>query len=75
MSKILVAINATVPDMNAVDFACYLTKIKKTKLTAVFLENLEYEEIFVKREMDDMPYDDTILSTALPENVSGTSIS
>ena len=40
MEKILLVIDAVNFDVNAFDFACYLSKITRSKLTGVFLENL-----------------------------------
>ncbi len=43
MEKIILAIDAITPDKSALDFACYLARLTKSKLTGVFLENLEKE--------------------------------
>jgi len=40
MEKILLAVDAIHPSNNALEFACYLSKVTKSKVTAVFLENL-----------------------------------
>ena len=40
MEKILLAIDAADPGKNALDFACYLVRLTKSKLTGVFLDNL-----------------------------------
>jgi hypothetical protein len=39
MEKILLAMDANKPDRNAVEFACYLARLTKSKVTGVFLEN------------------------------------
>lgn len=39
MEKILLAIDANKPDKNTLEFACYLARLTKSKLTGVFLEN------------------------------------
>lgn len=44
MEKILLAINAVQPNKNALEFACYLGRLTKSKVTGVFLENLVAEE-------------------------------
>jgi hypothetical protein len=44
MEKILLVIDAVNFDVNAFDFACYLAKITRSKLTGVFLENLVESE-------------------------------
>jgi len=40
MQKILLAINANNPNKNALEFACYLGRLTRSKVTGVFLENL-----------------------------------
>ena len=44
MRKILVAINASNPDKNSLEFASYLGRLTNSKITGVFLENLAFEE-------------------------------
>lgn len=44
MEKILLAIDALNPDKKALDFACYLALLTRSKVTGVFLENLATEE-------------------------------
>jgi hypothetical protein len=39
MKKILLALNPANPDREAIDFACYLSKLARTKVTGVFLVN------------------------------------
>ena len=39
MEKILLAIDANKPDKNTLEFACYLARLTKSKITGVFLEN------------------------------------
>lgn len=39
MEKILLAIDAIKPDKNTLEFACYLARLTKSKITGVFLEN------------------------------------
>lgn len=40
MEKILLAVDAIDPNYNALDFACYLARVTRSKVTAIFLENL-----------------------------------
>ena len=40
MERILLAIDAINPDKGALEFACYLGKLTKSKITGVFLENI-----------------------------------
>ena len=44
MEKILLAIDAINPDKKTLEFACYLGRLTKSKVTGVFLENLAAEE-------------------------------
>lgn len=44
MEKILLAVDAINPDNNSLEFACYLGRLTKSKITGVFLENLSIEE-------------------------------
>lgn len=58
MEKILLGIDAINPDKNALEFACYLGRLTKSKVTGVFLENLEAEEKPVLRHMHGLAYVD-----------------
>lgn len=58
MEKILFAIDAIKPDKNALDFACYLAQLTKSKITGVFLENLVSEERPVMKSMHGVAYMD-----------------
>ena len=40
MEKILLAVDATKPDIKVIDFACYIAAVTGSKITGVFLENL-----------------------------------
>jgi hypothetical protein len=44
MEKILLAVDAINPDNNSLEFACYLGRLTKSKITGVFLDNLSIEE-------------------------------
>jgi hypothetical protein len=58
MEKILLAIDAINPDKNTLDFACYLGRLTKSKVTGVFLENLSAEERPVVKQLHGMAYVD-----------------
>lgn len=58
MKKIRLAIDAINPDKNAMEFACYLGRLTKSKVTGVFLENLVAEEKPVLKQMQGMAYMD-----------------
>ena len=53
MKKIIVAVNGLKTDMNTLDFACYLGRVTRSKITGIFLENLvaEYRPM-VKKDYD-----------------------
>ena len=51
MEKILLAVDALKLDMPALDFACYLGRLTKSKITGVFLENLVADERTVLKKM------------------------
>lgn len=44
MEKIILAIDAINPDTSALEFACYVARLTKSKLTGIFLENLVADE-------------------------------
>jgi len=44
MEKILLAIDALNPDKNSLEFACFLARLTKSKMTGIFLENTPLEE-------------------------------
>jgi hypothetical protein len=58
MEKILLAFDAVNPDMNTFEFACYLGRLTKSKITGVFLENLVAEEWPVLKHAHGMTYVD-----------------
>jgi hypothetical protein len=58
MEKILLAFDAVNPDMNAFEFACYLGRLTKSKITGVFLENLVDEERPILKHVHGMTYVD-----------------
>ena len=54
MEKILLAMDAIKPSKNALEFACYLGRLTKSKITGVFLENLEAKERPVLKQLQRM---------------------
>jgi len=58
MEKILLAIDAINPDKNALEFACYLGRLTKSKITGIFLENLVAEERAVLKQTNGLHYMD-----------------
>ncbi|PZR25561.1 MAG: hypothetical protein DI535_17905 [Citrobacter freundii] len=67
MQKILLAINATDPDTQSIDFACYIGRLTKSIITGVFLENLVADETPVIRGTRGAPYLDWDLDEHSPE--------
>jgi nucleotide-binding universal stress UspA family protein len=55
MQKILLAIDAINPDRNTFEFACFLGRLTKSKVTGVFLENIQDEQRPVLKETHVMP--------------------
>lgn len=58
MKKILLAIDATNLNINSLDFACFLGRLTKSKITGVFLENRVAEEKPVLKAMQGAAYID-----------------
>src|SRR5688572_26128489 len=55
MERILLSIDAINPDKGALEFACYLAKLTRSKVTGVFLENTVAEERPVLKKMYGIP--------------------
>jgi hypothetical protein len=51
MKKILLAIDATNPNRNALEFACYLARLTKSKVTGVFLENPVHSGVPILKQL------------------------
>lgn len=58
MEKILLAIDATNLNINSLDFACFLGRLTKSKITGVFLENRVAEEKPALKAMQGAAYKD-----------------
>ena len=48
MEKILLAIDAQNPDKNSLEFACFLARLTKSKMTGIFLDNPALEEASIE---------------------------
>lgn len=68
--KILLGIDAINPDKNALDFACYLGRLTSSKVTGVFLENLEAEERPVLKQTHGIAYLDWNIDENSEEHLS-----
>lgn len=67
MENILLALDATNIDMSALDFACYLGRLTRSKVTGVFLENLVADEKPVLAKMHGVRYLDWEIDESSPE--------
>ncbi|MCG2616276.1 universal stress protein [Terrimonas sp. NA20] len=56
MKRILLAVDATKPDSQAIDFACYIGRLTKSVITGMFLENFVADEKPVIRETPGLPH-------------------
>lgn len=56
MKRILLAIDATNPDTQAIDFACYLGRLTRSVVTGFFLENFVADEAPVLKKVQGTPY-------------------
>jgi nucleotide-binding universal stress UspA family protein len=56
MEKILLAVDALHPNKKALDFACFLSRLTKSKITGVFLENLVADERPVMERLHSITY-------------------
>ena len=55
MKKILLAIDGLQISMNALDFACYIARLTRSKITGVFLENLVGDQRHALKEKQIIP--------------------
>ena len=68
MKKILIAFNAADINLNIMDFACYIAKLSRSKLTGVFIEQLLGEEAPALKKAYGSAYVETIVAEDIPEN-------
>jgi hypothetical protein len=68
VKNILLAVNAAKPEMNAIDFSCYIASLSHSKLTGVFLENVREPRVPELRTFHGLPFVETIVSGDIPEN-------
>ena len=66
MQKILLAINPAQLNINTIDFACYIAKLTRSQLTAIFLENVQGERVPTLKAAYGGAYVETVLQTDLP---------
>ncbi|MCP9753154.1 universal stress protein [Ferruginibacter sp. HRS2-29] len=70
MEKILLAMDATNPNKNALEFACYLARLTGSVVTGVFLEDQESEEHAVMKRAYGMSYVDWVVDEDNPQHLS-----
>lgn len=68
MNNILLAIDPEKLDPKHIHFGCYLAKLTQSKLTGVFLENMQLDEAPTIKFAYGAPYVETIDTRNLPEN-------
>jgi len=68
MDKLLLVIDGMKPNVTAMDFGCYLAGITHSRLTGIFLENLDFEDIPAPKAINGKIYLGTTKSTAIASN-------
>ena len=56
MEKILHAMDSQNVNKNAIDFACYLSKLTNSMLSGVLLENIVIEEDIIINQSEEEPF-------------------
>ncbi len=67
MEKILLVVFGSAPAPNAVNFACYLAGLTRSRLSGLFMEQQLYADEPVMKKPFGLPYAETIVSGDLPE--------
>ncbi|MBS1687575.1 MAG: hypothetical protein JSS96_02535 [Bacteroidetes bacterium] len=68
MDKLLLIIDSMKPDIAAIDFGCYMAGLTNSRLTGIFLENLDFEEVPAPKTINGKVYLGTTKSTAIASN-------
>lgn len=68
MRKLLLATGCLQPQKATLDFACYLAKLTKSKLTGVFMETLKHKDVLVTSMKNDKLNMEIKSDTGMPEN-------
>ena len=68
MEHILLIMDGTTPDNCTLDFACYIADITRSKIHALFGQNIKESELPVRKELFALPYVETIVAGDIPEN-------
>lgn len=69
MEKILLVMCGAAPTKSAVNFACYLADMTRSKLTGFFFEKEQYASAPELKQRYGMPYVESITSGGLPEHL------
>lgn len=69
MEKIILVVFGATPAPNALDFACYLSGMGRSKLTGYFFEDNKYEDNPVIKSTFGFPYVETIVAGDIPEGM------
>ncbi|SKC97858.1 hypothetical protein SAMN05660461_1026 [Chitinophaga ginsengisegetis] len=67
MEKILLVVCGATPTLSAINFACYLSDITRSRLTGLFFEKDTYADKPEIKKVYGMPYVESITSRDLPE--------
>lgn len=67
MEKILLVVFGTAPTANALEFACQLSGMSRSKLAGYFFESSQYAGHPVMKTVHGMPYVETIVASDMPD--------
>lgn len=67
MEKILLVVIGAAPAANALEFACHLSGMSRSKLAGYFFESSQYATRPAMKTVYGMPYVETILSSDMPD--------
>ena len=68
MEKILLVMCGAAPTKNALDFACYLADLSRSRLTGFFFEREHYASEPILKQVYGMPYVESVTTGGLPEH-------
>jgi len=67
MEKILLVVIGSAPAANALEFACHLSGMSRSKLAGYFFESSQYAARPTMKTVHGMPYVETVLSSDMPD--------
>jgi hypothetical protein len=68
MEKILIAINVSQYNAGVIDFGCFLASLTRSKVTGIFLEDLQEDEVPSRKSLFGNPYIESIVADDIIEN-------